>query len=716
MIGALACAALVAPRVRAQQASASDTPRITLSHQIELKAHYRGIVEAAVRGELSAAGVESAQTPLVTVKLEFDEKRLADDATKYTRGVEGRALQQLLELTKPKAESNEAKDEASAQLEVPTSNGVRFGKLNLDLSREQFGRLMAQRKAPSALAAASGADPKNPVTVSVQLAELARSPRDVFRFDPADYLASIVVEIALPAATPSELDDRIKTRVVEALALSSLDKNKNGESVTISRLVEPKPVPKVASAATREPPPELGDWTRGLLAPGNMTLGLIAAVILLGVFVLLATFLLAKVFASVASGIRELKPKEEAQSAGAGDGAASAAVEEAHSTPDAHAEAAPSAGPRRDRHDPAASAKALTSEMKTIRDTLQEIATENEQLFAELLRDLFYQPGGLEDIRDLLSFAGYKCIKPGLDRLPKQSIEELQAFIEESRDAPASLLNGVEVAQRLYRQCISKITASGAQGAELDRLRAALVGAEDIVLRGVVKECDPAEISLLLKTLTVERGNRLVKLIPPEALKAATSLLDDELPNASELVDRIVKRLASAAESQTRASQAQLRFILRLARGASIDEEAAVLEMVGPEEWSLKREIMRARFFFAWAPHVPLPVLKSVLDSLPVRARAEFLHVAGDSLRSLILGAYPEGSKLREMVQSELDLITKNQKRRLEVEKGRVATVEAFMERLRATLAANPDLYEQVITKQAEGLGVTPPASTPQAA
>ena len=76
---------------------------------------------------------------------------------------------------------------------------------------------------------------------------------------------------------------------------------------------------------------------------------------------------------------------------------------------------------------------------------LAEIIQENPQVCAEILRDLFYEEYGLEDLRDLLSFAGYGTLKEALNMLPKSCIEELKGYIEDSRENPTSLLNGVEV-------------------------------------------------------------------------------------------------------------------------------------------------------------------------------------------------------------------------------------------------------------------------------
>jgi hypothetical protein len=678
---------LLVPALAASTSLAQNAALISASQQLEIKTRYADLVERVVKNELAAQAFESTVPPIVSVKLEFDQKRLEDDAQKFVAGQQDAAmnrLKALMDTTSPKA--NEAQQAAEAQVIAPASNGVRFGRLNIDLNREALTQILA-RKEPEGQKAASPQE--NRLAVSLQMPETTGGKS--FQFDPADYIVKMTIDVMIPEGVPESVDATLKTRIADALNLTAIASDKAQEWIKIGRL--PKPEAKAVVKAG------IGDWVQGLFSPSNVTLGLMIVGIFVGLCILLATILLAKVFAKMAAGIKDLKPAEEKKEEGGGDKAeatqaAEAPAQDAHAAA-AHGDAGGGHG-KRHEHDPAASVQALTSEMATIRDQLFEIVAENDQLFAELLRDLFYQQHGLEDIRDLLSFAGYKAIRPALEKLPKQSIEQLQAFVEDSNQDPVSLLHGVEVAQRLYRACISKISGTGPEAGDLDRLSQGLVAADDAVITQMIGDMTGQQLAFMLRTLSVSRGNALIRSIPSDKLREATSLLDKMPENAKEIVDGILEKIASLEGQKAKKSNLQLRFVLRLVRNASIDEEASVLEMIGPEEWDFKLDLMRTKFFYTYVKYLPMTFVRSILDGVPVRMRAEILHVAEEPLRNAVLATFQEGSKLKEMLMTEIEQI-------------RLPTLEAFMGRLRAILVERQDLLDQVILKQCEVEKLTPP-------
>ena len=186
-------------------------------------------------------------------------------------------------------------------------------------------------------------------------------------------------------------------------------------------------------------------------------------------------------------------------------------------------------------------------------------------------------------------------------------------------------------------------------------------------------------------------------------------LLDTMPDDAKTVVDGVLQMLEKKAGQSVKRTNHQLRFVLRLARSASIDDEAGILEMVGPEEWELKVDLMRARFFYSYVKFLPPAMVRGVLDGVPVRNRAEILHVADDTVRGQVLATYQEGSKLKEMLANEMEQISKNARRKAEVEKNRLPTLDAFMARVRGTLTERPELYDEVILKQCEVEKLTPP-------
>lgn len=685
---------------------ATDAARIPLGQRIELTASFRRLVDDALRAEMTTRGHGSLPPPLVTIRLEFDEKRLAADAEAQRKQQDAAIMARVAELTKPVSSQEAGKDEAG--ILVARSSGIRLGRLNVDLDREQAGKLLG-RPYPDADKAKEVQSPAGSgVAVSIGMPELGRSARESFRFDPTDYLSKIDVSIALAASFPKDLEPAVVDTAIAVLGIAGLAGSDAKNWVKVAWLPAPPPKTPEQLAQDAGPLPGAGDWVRGLWAPNNLTLGLLMAVGMLGMFLMVATMLMGRAFKTVAQGIRELKPKESA----AGDAESADAAGAAAATHAVEAGVVEQDDGRKNRHDPQAAARALTSEMRTIRDQLAEVVSESSQLFAELLGDLFYRPRGLDDIKDLLSFAGYRALRPSLDRLPGEAIRQLQAHVEDTADDPVSLLNGVEVAQRLIRDCVSRIGgAPGATSAAAEKVREAVLGISQSLAQTLAKSCSPEEVALILQIMPMNRGNSFAKLVPPETLQAAMPNLDRPLLGDGRLLEELIGKIERlGAESDKGAgSGAQLRFVLRIARHAKIPDEPALLAMIGPKELLLRREVMRTRFPYAWVGLLPDATLRAALDASPASARAELLFVAGDALAARLLGIYQDGSKLKELLVNELDLIGKNPKRRAAAESASLAIREDFMTRIRGYVAARPALCDGVLLQQCKAEGIEAP-------
>src|SRR5690606_2117463 len=121
--------------------------------------------------------------------------------------------------------------------------------------------------------------------------------------------------------------------------------------------------------------------------------------------------------------------------------------------------------------------------------------------------------------------------KPSMDLLPAKSLASLRQYIEESREEQGSLLVGVEVAQRLYRDCVSKCTDSPGASPTLDEFRKVLIATDNKVIEGLVKTFDPLETAQILKYMSYERSTVFMRSLPIEVLKSATAALDQTPDN-----------------------------------------------------------------------------------------------------------------------------------------------------------------------------------------
>jgi hypothetical protein len=644
---------------------------ISFSKLIEFKQELQQYAQTVVGNQFTQVGYSSKQKSNIKLQISFDEEKLKSDMALYRQSA-GSSVQKLISDLKSSGQNSSTAKSAKNGENKPLSkqSELRFGMLDIGLDDEATSDLLVRDYIP---------EDQRQLNIAINIPSTDPSSLK-FIYDPADYVKSMKFDVQLPEGAPEELDAIVRAAIYENLELNRLVDAKADAIISVTRLA----VPLESGFSV---------WLKDFVDPKSGIIGMVLGSLFLGILILVGIVLLAKGFGNIATTIGTLKPPEEAS-----NDVVETVEEEATVNEDED---------QGDGYEKSAVAQALTSEMQTIREQLSDVIEDNSDLGAELLRDMFYEPNGLREFRDLLSFAGYKTLKPAMDKLPKTNLEQISNYMEETRNESASLLNGVEVGQKLYRSCITKITGKVDLDGALSELKSVLVSTEDDTLNTMVQTAGPTELAMILNMLTVERGNKVMKQIPLENLKEACSLLDSSPDDLDSLVKDVISSLDKAdfggAEKRT---DRQKRFILRLVQSAGIDEESDVLAIAGDEDPEILEAMITAKLFFLDLKYVPLENCRKTLDTFSATQRGEFLFVCEDELKNSLLETYEEGSKIREMVEAELTQIGSNEKRQKALEKKKATLIESYMNKIRKLLENEPELIKLILAAKCEAKGI----------
>jgi hypothetical protein len=681
---------------------------ISRKDQLEITDLYTNRVLQKVRGDLRLNGILDLE-PAVTIQIEFDEKRLTSDASAWISNQQDRIKQTESKQTQDLKQSVKdliatavaerlPKMEPGKERNLPESSGLpRLGRLNVDITDSTVSEVLRQANANEQK---STSDPGAPITLAINLPTPSGSTIQPFVFSAADYVSKVFAKIILPATTPKTIASKITATVEELLDLKSIAKGQSTKDWITVSIAEPLPPSPVVDEKT--PTPQA--FFKNIWRTENAFIGILATGLIVSVFILLSMLMAAitiskglkTAFATLGKDIASLKPAEQKDETDVSD-----TTDQAESNEDSE---------EVNKYDSTATSHALTHEMATIRDQVRALVADQAFLCAEYLRDMLYSDSGLSDFKDFLSFIGYGPLKPALDVLPQTAIERLQTYVEENRDNPPDLLNGTEIAQRVYSECISKATLRTESAKALDPVRAELIKTEDVVIAKFMTEADSAEIALLLKTLTVERGNRLMKGLSASKIKAAAADLDNPQSTQDQTIAGVITKLQGITASLTEKSQAQRRLILRLAKTVAVSDEDMVYELVPAEDWDLKRQIMRQRIFLKDAIYLPTKTLSTAFNSLPLAIRAAIMIVGNDELKSVINNTIQAGSKKAEILQTEIEQIKKNAKKLEDIESNKHKFLESMITSIRKLVTGDIGLVDQIILAQAKALNIDPPA------
>jgi hypothetical protein len=682
------------------------TPTISYRDRLQIRQQVDDVVKRVAGSEVQAYGQDAVNGLKIGIEIEYNEAELQKDAKDYYKQVEDvrskasnqfdQSRKQLLKeiesfqdrILKKRQDAQKARlKEAIASTPDLKSLDFRFGRLNVDLDKGALKAILEQDERNRIQASEAEIASNSANTMSLSVAVPSTPVTDEltpdFQFNPALYIKKILIDIVVPDYVDPIVVKNIKKQVNKALELDRLNAGKGADWIKVGKSALP-------DLQDRLPPPSIIQWVFSLFRPNNLTIGIVTAAIAMALAQILGVLWIGRAMGGVAKSIKELKPPEESSATGGGEDGLGE-------------ETAAEAGESEGKYDAQQTISAMTSDMKSIRTQLEDVIKDSPQAAAEVLRNMFYQDSGLSDMRDLMGFAGYTALKDALNRMPRSAIDELKAYIEDSKDEASSLLNGVEVAQRVYRNIVTRITGSSAEDS-VQKLRDALINTEDDVLATVTKGANAEEVALFMTTLSVERGNKIMKDIPKDVLKEATALLD--AAPKPEIMSAVMDKLTGTTVEKSATSKAQQRFIMRLVKGAPYDQEDSVKMMIPSDDWELKRMIMLQHFMFSDLQFLNADILKKALDGFEIGTRAEVLHAVDSSTRGILLNAYPEGSKLREAMTSELEEIGKNAQRQENIVEKKSKLIDSLMNKIQKIIQASPRVVDTTLEAQAQSLGI----------
>ena len=647
-------------------------------------------------GELKLIGVEG-QDPVVSLSIEFDDTKVGADADAWRRTQESKAgaeraaqteavksnIAELMEKykpvqpqlpTPPEAVDNADEEVEDAKKEEEIQGGTRLGRLNVDISNATISEIInkAQDDLKNKKAVEKTEKPQQPVmpqvvipaqppvTLSISVPAPQSAAIEPFVYKAADYIKKITADIILPAKTPKSFADSVPNMVATFLEFKAIA-NGAPTSGWVKVKVAP-PIPEAPKVEAEKPSPKT--FIEGIWKPENAFISIVVSVLILGLFLVIAMFAasrsLSKGLQNAMSGlgkdIAALRPADAARDSDEDAGAKDVAAPVVNVASD-----------QRGSFDQAAAGQAITRDMQNIRSQVSGFISENTFLCAEYMSDMFYDDNGLADFRDLLSFMGYAPLKAALDHLPRAAVEKLETYIEEHRELPPNMLSGAEIAQRMYAECVSKATLRDESMKVFDPVRAVLIKYDDAVISKYIADADTVSIAILLKTLSVERGNRLMKAIPAAVLKESAAMLDRPIESPDQVIAQMITKLSEVSAGIVERSQAQRRLIMRLVKTVTSAEEGLVYDLIPADDWELKRQIMQTKLFLKDVQYVPVKSLGQAFSSIPLGKRAEIILVADDALKAALNATVGSGNKRAEMLQAEIEQNQKNTKKMGEI-------------------------------------------------
>ena len=631
---------------------------------------------AIIKHDMEAFAPDSEQKPIVRVaEIEIDEAAIAAAEKEY-----------LAEVSK-KSSSQNSRFIRSAKriidrLQQPAGGGgsinvdnkkpvgkddrIKLGSLNVSVDKSNASNIVSTH------ATAGG-------QISLQLS-MPEESKEPFNFLLRDFIKKLAITIQVPHALGEASFERLRGRIK---AEFRFDKNQAYEDGWITLTLLPKITPSFAT------------WASKLVDSDNLAIPLLLMVIIMSIAIILASRMLAKGFDKVAVGLQEMKPKETSESEDSGP-SVDIAVAEASADPGIE-----------DGGDEESSTAFMTAEMKNIRLQLGQAVESGPEVAASLMLNLFYEKGGLGAIRDLISFMGYSQIKGALDLLPQSKMADLRNFIEDHRDELSNLRLGCETAMRLYSDICAKLSDDGEPNPDFDSLVKTLVQTDDKVLSQILVEASPEEAALIIMGVNLERSNLMNKFIPLETLKPATNLMDVAMEELASHIPDLMRKVTQAEEGKLVIKVNQKRFILRLARNSGMDREEDILALVEPDDWETKEEMLAIKVFVKNLVHVPIGLIKTCLDRETLDRKANILFVLESSIKNKVLDQYKDGSKLKDMITDELNLVESNDSRNKQVLKQKVVLLEGFAASVQKVLMDQPELQREYFQNEASALGVT---------
>jgi hypothetical protein len=681
---------------------------------------YQSIVVQAATDRKTAFELQKAEIKELAALLGYDEK-----------GISKKNGQENDEDDSDKDDDSGSKSAADKKEISNTKPGARIGSFNLDLlgvgfpdpvsassAAEQDKQNLKAQKTPKP-EPVQREPARMPLTLGLQsFQQSAFTSPPAFTFDLNEYITDLNVRIILPHDAQDSKQDELKKAIADGLGLGA----KLGDTLLKKINITKSPAPKVEP---KKPEPEQNQdseeddeneeaddttankddavnkpqptYMQQLFKPDSFLIPAVAASVIIGVILLAAAFLVSSGFTRLAGGLRELKPKEEPAASTAPKEPEPEQKEAVIQTKQESSESDNSSGSSDE-----ALSRILAVDINLIRKQVADANTEDPELMAEVIFETMQDEDGLARLRDFITFAGYLSLKDSLSNLPRNLMNEYSGFVEDNSSEKSNPLTGIEVAQKVYRDFISKRDKYAEnKDPNAKKLRKALMDADEAILEKIFSGVTAHEFVILFKTLSMNRVQKYLKTVPKDVLKEAFSSIDAEIPAIQQKTEAIAKKIEDAkGESRSKTSPVQKRLMLRILQNTSPDEEEFIQSLISSDDWDMKSLVMKTRFLFRDIPYVQPAILKKAFESFPSSFRAELFFVSPENIRNSLLSVYAEGARARDLLTSALSDIEKSEKKREQVTRNKNKNIQEFLERLHELLSQDPSTFDDIILKQ----------------
>ncbi len=196
--------------------------------------------------------------------------------------------------------------------------------------------------------------------------------------------------------------------------------------------------------------------------------------------------------------------------------------------------------------------------------------------------------------------------------------------------------------------------------------------------------------AVLVNLLPSAQVVRLFSIMPPDLANSLTveslRLSDEDIQKGCRSLGQVIATMQGKRNVRPFAERAS-----ELLKGVGPEKETAILRALAEAgEFEMLEIAARQSFPSELVTRLPAQILKSCLDTLPLARRAELLVAVEEKDRDVLIGAIgAQGSKLREMIELELQQVMGDEARVRRLQKNRDSYWKQFTASVRTIIQGN---------------------------
>jgi hypothetical protein len=696
--------------------------RITSAQKKDVISYLKSAIESASNEEIVALGLEGKTA--AAVSLTWNEKALQENFLAYQAKAKElldaakngpdqaqnlervrTALKDLNEQARRDEEEYQKKLASKQEAEkerIVIPEGGRLGWFNLDLKGGKEFEVPLYPKSES-----SKQERQSPFILTIPLDGFgmgkATDPAQAlppFTFDPADYVASVNVQLTLPIGAQSLQEDVVKKIVVDTVGQIVPESIAGAATIGLRQAKAPQ-VPQ----KEKEPLPSLEEagkrFLLEMLEPKSPFLGNIILAVPVTLAILIAALLVLMMWRSS----NRLIDKFYAHVKGQADAAAAkeaAAAELAGADLSDLSDIVSDAQVVAERFDRTQTANALTQQLQAIKDSFVKITQVDLEATAESLANQSLSPQGLESIAQISSFVGYDVIRPAFALFDFGLRTRLEVIFLERRNVPPSLLEGAESAQLVLVQTNSRISDLGERyGTPSARqLRQLLLKmGEGDLQKWLVENSDNMIASLVVMLLTADRCVKVLKGIDSQVAAIILRQCENLGDNPSSLIEQALKSLAPFAQSKSAQLDQRKKILRLLSKDLHRTDESKVLSLLNGADWEVRFDLVKNSYLFSDLVFLPGETLRKLVEGFKGFERSSLVFGLGPDIRNKVLAAFPEGSKAKEVLMMDLETIDRSEKKKADATRVGSIVLDRLHRSVRERVASDSQLLKRCLTE-----------------